>query len=156
MRRGACGRLAAASELGGARRGIVQQTHAKAPAARERWILWAALLVSQLVYLGILLSGMAPGDGGGPAILPLLLGAIGVGEAALAHLFWRRASGSGRAAHEPPPEPASAFTSSVLAWTLDESVAISALVLGFLGFPAATWGLFSGAAFVLMLVHRPG
>lgn len=126
------------------------------PAQVHRTVLWAALLASQLVYLALLGVGfrIAPEPVELP-VLPFALGAVAAATAGAAHWAWRRASGAGRPLHAPAPDDARAFTSYVIAWALDESIAIHALVLGFLGFPPSTWGVFSAAAFVLTLAHRP-
>lgn len=123
---------------------------------RTTQILWLALLVSQVAYAAIILSGVARVRTEPPEvpILPLVLGASAVGVGLLAHYFWRRATGSGRSLASPPP-PGAAFTHYLLAWVLDESLALYGLVLSLLAFPAAAWAPFNLAAFVLMLLHRP-
>ncbi|NNL67687.1 MAG: hypothetical protein HKP30_15660 [Myxococcales bacterium] len=128
----------------------------EAQARRVRLMLWASLLVSQLIYAGILLSGLVPVAEEPMALpLPAILGVAAALTGAAGHFFWRRASGDGATIHASAPEPAAAHTSYVIAWVLDESIAIYGLVLGFLAFPMTTWSLFSVAAFVLMLLHRP-
>ncbi len=87
-------------------------------------------------------------------VLPLAFAGVALATVAGAHLFWRRAAGSGRPTHE-APEPAAAFPSYLLAWVMDEAIALYGLVLGMLGFGAEAWGPFSAAGFVLMLLHRP-
>lgn len=125
-------------------------------ALRTNRILWLALLFSQLIYVVILLLVAQPlCDPSSLAVLPLAFGAAAAGSAVAAHLFWRRATGAGRALHDEPVTPAAAFQGYVLAWVLDESIAIYGMVLGFLGFPLASWAPFSAAAFALMLAHRP-
>jgi hypothetical protein len=128
-----------------------------AQARLTRTIVWVALLVSQAVYVALLLSGTvpvqkAPSAG---AIFPIALGAAATTTAIIAHNLWRRASGAGRPLHEVAPDAAGAVPQYLIAWVLDESVGIYGLVLGFLGFPSATWALFSAAGFLLLLVHRP-
>lgn len=129
---------------------------AEAQARTTRQVLWVTLLVSQLIYLGILLSGLVP-VASEPMNLPLpeILGAAAVLTGATAQFFWRRASADGATLQTGAPDPGAAATSYILAWVLDESIAIYGLLLGFLAFPATTWSLFSVAAFVLMLLHRP-
>jgi F0F1-type ATP synthase membrane subunit c/vacuolar-type H+-ATPase subunit K len=127
-----------------------------AQAKRTTQVLWLALLASQVAYAAIILSGAARIRAEPPdvPILPLVLGASAIGIGLLAHYFWRRATGSGRPLASPPP-PQTAFTHYLLAWVLDESLAIYGLVLSLLGFPDAAWAPFNLAAFVLMLLHRP-
>jgi hypothetical protein len=128
----------------------------KDPAQVQRTVLWAALMVSQLVYVGLLGLGIrvVPEPIDLPA-LPVALAAVAVATAVAAHWMWRRASGAGRPLHVPGPDDAQALTSYLLAWVFDESIAIHGLVLGLLGFAPSTWGPFSAAAVVLMLLHRP-
>lgn len=126
-----------------------------ARALRTVRILWIALLGAQAAYLGVILSGARVGDA--PLDLPafpIALAFVAAATAAGAHACWRRAHGAGRPAHERPP-PARAFVLYVLAWVLDESIAIYGLVLGLLAFPPAVWGPFSAAALGLTLAHRP-
>ena len=126
-------------------------------AVRTRQTIWLTLLVSQLIYVGIILSGVSqirsePVD---IPVFPIVLGVVAATTAAASHVFWRRATGAGRALHVAPPEPAAAFTSFMLAWVFDESIAIYGFVLSILAFSAATWAPFSLAGFALLLVHRP-
>jgi hypothetical protein len=128
-----------------------------AQARRTRWIFWLTLLAAQVLYVLVLLSGAAtvreePLDL--PA-LPIALAVVAVTTAIGSHVCWRRASGAGRPIHSGPPEPATSFTFYILAWVLDEGIAIYGLVLGLLAFSPSVWGPFSLAALVLMLVHRP-
>lgn len=128
-----------------------------AQAGRVRWILWGALLGSQLVYVAIAASGLVrirqePLD---LPVLPIALGGVAFATAILSHVFWRRASGAGRALHQSGPEPVAAQTGYLVAWVCDESVAIYGLVLALLAFGPGTWLAFSGAALVLMVLHRP-
>jgi len=120
-------------------------------------LLWGALLASQLVYLAILVSGALPARERplDLAALPVALGGAAAGAALAAHLLFRRGTGAGRAVHEAPPEEGAALTWLLLAWVLDEGVALAGLVLGLLGFSGAIWGPFSAAGLVLMLLHRP-
>ena len=48
-----------------------------------------------------------------------------------------------------------AFTEYIVAWVLDEAIAIFGLVLAFLALSTAVWAPFSVAALILMLLHRP-
>ncbi len=120
-------------------------------------VVWIALLLSQGIYVAIILFLAAQVRGAPPesSRLPMALGVVAVGTGVIAHVFWRRATGAGRAVHLPPPEPAAAFQHRIVAWVLDESIAVYAVVLGFLGFGASTWAPFSVAGAALLLVHRP-
>ncbi len=124
---------------------------------RTRQTIWLTLLVSQLIYVGIILSGVIQvrTEPVGIPVFPIVLGVVAATTAVASHVFWRRATGAGRALHVAPPEPAAAFTSFLLAWVLDESIAIYGFVLSLLAFGAAAWAPFSLAGFVLLLVHRP-
>jgi F0F1-type ATP synthase membrane subunit c/vacuolar-type H+-ATPase subunit K len=125
-------------------------------ARRNNWVVWAVLLLSQLVYVGIAASGVGRETSGPPPdVFVVALGVVAVGTALGAHLCWRRSRGAGRAVNEAPPTQQQAFTFFLLAAVLDESIAIYGLVLAFLGAPAETWAPFSVAAFALLLIHRP-
>lgn len=127
-----------------------------AQARRNNQVLWACLLFTQLVYVGIVASrGGAPRPSPLPTVFPLALGVVALATAFGAHLCWRRSRGAHLAAHEPPPSQQTAFTLFLLACVLDESIGIYGLVLGFLGAPPATWAPFNVAAIVLLLIHRP-
>ena len=124
---------------------------------RTQWVFWLTLLAAQVLYVLVILSGAArtreePLDL--PA-LPIALAVVALATAIGAHVCWRRASGTGRPIHSSPPEPATSFTFYILAWVLDESIALYGLVLGLLALSPSVWGPFSLAALVLMLVHRP-
>ncbi len=128
-----------------------------AQAERTRKIIWLTLLVSQLIYVAIILSGAIqtrtePVD---IPVFPMVLGVVAATTAVASHLFWRRATGAGRALHVAPPQPAAAFTSFLMAWVLDESIAIYGFVLSVLAFSAAAWAPFIVEAIALLLVHRP-
>jgi hypothetical protein len=124
---------------------------------RASRVLWSTLLASQLVYLALILSGVArvreqPLEL--PA-LPIAFGVVAGATGIAAHPLWRRASGAGRALPADPPEAAAAFTFFLLAWVLDESIAVYGLLLALLAFSPVSWSPFSAAALALMLVHRP-
>jgi F0F1-type ATP synthase membrane subunit c/vacuolar-type H+-ATPase subunit K len=126
-------------------------------ARQTRRLVWVVLLVSQLVYVGMLVGGSVPlGDARADLpMLPLAFAGLSLGEAAVAHFMWRRATGAGRPLHAAPVEPTAAFTSYLIAWVLDEAIGLYGFVMGFLGFPAEVWGWFSAAALALLVLHRP-
>jgi len=125
-------------------------------AKRITLVVWITLLASQGIYVALLLSGfITHAEPLHLPILPMLLGGVALGTAVGSHVCWRRAWGAGRAIHEAQPDPGTSFTSYLLSWMLDETVAIYGLVLGLLGFALAVWIPFSIAGFVLMLMHRP-
>jgi F0F1-type ATP synthase membrane subunit c/vacuolar-type H+-ATPase subunit K len=128
-----------------------------AQARRTNRILWLTLLASQVVYVVVLLSGAARtrDEALDLPVFPVALAVVALPTAIGSHFSWRRATGAGRPIHLAAPDPATAFTFYILAWVLDESIAIYGLVLGVLAFSAGVWGSFSMAAFALMLVHRP-
>jgi len=119
-------------------------------------VVWVVLLASQLIYVAILLSGVRtnPEPMDLPA-LPVALGVVALVTGLGSHLSWRRATGASRALHQDSPDPGTSFTFYMLAWTLDESIAVYGLLLGLLAFSPFVWALFSLAAFILLLSHRP-
>jgi hypothetical protein len=126
-------------------------------ARRINKILWLALIAAQVMYLAVILSGVGvtqdePLD---LQALPIALAVVAVATAMGSHLCWRRASGAGRPIHTTPAGPAASFTFYILAWVLDESIAIYGLILGLLAFSPEVWSPFSVAAFALILFHRP-
>ena len=128
-----------------------------AQARRTNWVVWAVLLLTQVVYAAIAASGIGrQASSPPPDVFAIALGIVAVGTAIGAHFSWRHSRGAGRAVNEPPPPPQQAFTYFILACVLDESIAIYGLMLAFLGAPAETWLPFSVAAFALLLIHRPG
>jgi hypothetical protein len=114
------------------------------------------MLVSQIIYVALLLAGVR---GASEFLdLPILaqaLGAVALATAIGSHICWRRASGSGRAIHTPPPDPNKSLPLYIVTWMLDESIAIYGLVLGMLAFPVDVWSLFSLIGFFLTILHRP-
>lgn len=111
-------------------------------------ILWAALLASQVVYVLVALSA-EPVAFGLPGALPLGLGVVAAFVAVLADLFYRRATRVGRGAPRRPHEAA------LVAWALDELIALLGLALALLGFAGSTWAGFSVVGAVLLVLHRP-
>ena len=127
-----------------------------AQARRVNQILWPTLLAAPLAYVAVILGGIGTSERPPdlPA-LPIALAGVALATGIGAQLSWRRATGAGQLAHATPPDPAKAFTFYILAWVLDETIAIFGLILGLLAFSTGVWGLFSLAAFVLMFSHRP-
>ncbi len=127
-----------------------------ATARRTNQILWTTLLLSQLVYAGIALSGIIEvvSTPPGPEIL-YALSAVALGLGVGSHYLWRRATGAGQTLHAATPAPSVAFGSYIVAWVLDEGIAILGLILALLAYSLSIWAPFSTAAFVLMLLHRP-
>jgi F0F1-type ATP synthase membrane subunit c/vacuolar-type H+-ATPase subunit K len=123
-------------------------------ARRNNWVLWACLLMSQVIYAGIAATRVVPTSPSVPA-MSMALAVVAFATAVGAHLCWRRSRGAGRAAHEPRPAQQIAFTFFLLACVLDESIGIYGLVLAFLGAPLATWAPFTAASIALLLIHRP-
>ena len=125
---------------------------------RTARLIWAVLLGAQVVYVlvGFLQHGAAGRALADNRVFPLTLGLITVIQLGAAHLFWRRASGAGRSLHDPSrPTAAAAITSYIIAWVLDESVAIYGLVLALLGLPVGIWLVFSAVAALAMILHHP-
>ncbi len=115
-------------------------------------LLWGSFLASQVVYVLLGLSGLlrgaggegVEGDGGAGSppgtLVPIALGGIAVVLGVVAHIVFRRAPAR-------PPGP-------IVAWALDEAIALLGLGLCFLGYPTATWLPFSGIGLGLTLLHR--
>jgi len=123
---------------------------------QTRWMVWGALLSSQVIYVGVSVAGLGAREEPLELLLfPIILGFLAAGTALGAHFCWRRAVGAHLAVHEARPEPASAFAGYILAWALDESIAIYGLVLALLAFQAEIWACFSAASLALFLIHRP-
>lgn len=131
----------------------------EAPAPeRVRWIVWAALAASVLIYFGVALSGVfGSGPPAGASWLPRLFGAAGVTASIAAHLLWRRATGAGLPVHRRgagAPGLVSALGAGLLAaWALDEAIAVLGLAL--LRYPREDWFLFFVVSLALLLAHRP-
>src|SRR5262245_30697563 len=120
--------------------------------------VWAALALSQLVYLFI---PAPPRENTGEisGAFPLVLGIVAVLQAILiAGLLQLRAFKPIQAGQLDPTSKAGAaqlFTTLMIAWVLAESVAIYGLVLRFLQFPLTTSLPFSLAGAFLLFLGRP-
>ena len=126
-------------------------------AKRTNRILWLTLFASQLVYVALALSGAVQvrTEPLNLPVFPIALAIVAAVTAAASHFSWRRASGAGDPVHTPRPHPSASFTFYILAWVLDESIAIYGLVLALLAFSVGAWAPFSLTAFVLIILHRP-
>ena len=119
-------------------------------------IVWAALLVSQWVYAGVVLFIGEPDVArSSETLLPIALGSVACALAAGAHFAWRSATGTHLPAHSGPPELPVALPRYIIAWMLIEAIALGGLVLGMLGFGASSWGPFMVAGTILMFLHQP-
>lgn len=127
----------------------------------QRTVIWAAMVGSVGVYLllGVQLGGqMSLAGGPRQPILPIAFGVLALGSAFGASLFWRRAREAEQQRTRPVEYPEEAPPVQhrlwILAWVLDEGVAVLGFVLAMMGFPLATWiGFVLGAA-VLLTLHR--
>jgi hypothetical protein len=125
-------------------------------AKRINKILWSVLLAAQLIYVVVGQSGIAPAPSNSvSATIPTVFAFIALAMGGASHFFWRRATGARQPIQTPRPETAIAFRSYLLAWILDEAIAILGLILAFLAVSMSIWAPFSLAAFVLMWMHRP-
>lgn len=124
-------------------------------AATTRWILWAALLASVLLYAAIpLLVAPPPSDPPLPA-LPGLFAGFGLAAAGAAlllhHLALRRPIAHGALDPVGPAHAPRVLVVLVIAWVLAEVPAILGLVLALLGGgPQAGWGLALLSALTLL------
>ena len=98
------------------------------------WIIWAALLGSQFIYLAVLyfkgkLSEVIAND----MTYIGAMGAMAFSILAISEFFWQKTKNKNSSdpskANSYTPER---FTNSIIAWALGESIAIYGLVLGFL------------------------
>jgi hypothetical protein len=121
-------------------------------------MIWIALLFSQAVYIAVafLRPGLVGTSFADNRIFSAALALVAVITAGMAHMFWRRASGQGLPFHEARGhDPAQSIPLFILAWVLDESIAIYGLVQALMGIPPEIWLLFSLAGAVLLIMHRP-
>ena len=87
----------------------------------------------------------------GPELLRILAFtfiAIGVSAGLAGHLCWRKAQQAA-----PGTQPHYTFT--LLAWALDETLALFGLILALGGIDTASWLLFLVPSVALLIVHRP-
>lgn len=108
-------------------------------------ILWGSFLATQVAYVVLGWSGLAPRIGvtsDSPlSKLPILFAGLAIVLAVAAHVMFQKT----RAAAPGP----------IVAWALDEAIALLGLVLCLFGFPPATWLPFSGIGFALTVLHAP-
>jgi hypothetical protein len=117
-------------------------------------IVWGAFVMTQLLFVALLLAGIAPGRSQ-PGELLAVFAVLALGAAIGGHAMWRRARGSFDRVMRETPDPATLLPFYIVAWAFDETIALCGLVLGVLGFPPAVWSAFSAAGFILTLMHRP-
>jgi F0F1-type ATP synthase membrane subunit c/vacuolar-type H+-ATPase subunit K len=123
--------------------------------ARVRALLiWGSLLSAQVLFVVLLLSGIVPAGRSQPGHLVTVLAVVALG-AGIGDPMWRRARAPLDRVMRQTPDPATLLPLYIVAWALDETIAIFGLVLGLLGFPPAVWGSFSTAGLILTLIHRP-
>jgi hypothetical protein len=127
---------------------------------RARWIVWAALNSSVLIYFAIAMSGLVrPAAPLAPAWLPQLMGALAIAAAIAGHLLWRQATGAGLPIHRSgsaaPSLGVALGPRLLLAWALDEAVSVLGLSVALLGHPKEEWFLFFVVSLALLLAHRP-
>jgi hypothetical protein len=121
-------------------------------------IIWAALAISQLVYLCL---PAPPLERTAPAsdLFPLALGVVAIVQAAIIVAILRVRAfepvQSGRLDPSSKAGAAKLFIALMVAWILAESVAINGFVLRFLHFPRAITLPFSIAGVFLLYVGRP-
>lgn len=110
-------------------------------------IIWLALVLSQAAYVFVafVARGSAAISLAANPLLPLALAVVAVVTGTVAHMFWGRAS-----------DEEAELTFLLLAWALDESVAIYGLVQALLGVPIWVWPWFCLAGVALLFMHRPG
>ena len=131
---------------------------AKSSTQNPTRLIWLTLLTSQIIYVvvGLTQSGAAGTSLSNERIFPIILGVVAIVTGGAAHFLWRRATGSSLPIHQAKRQtPQQAFIFFLLAWVLDESIAIYGLVLALLGLPASIWLAFSGGGAALLLLHRP-
>lgn len=118
-------------------------------------ILWISFLATQILFVVLLLSGIVPAGRAPPQDLATVFTVLALAAGIVAHLTWRRARSHVVRVVRKVPDPAALLPHYIVAWALDESIAIFGLVLGVLGFPPAVWSGLSAVAFFLTLMHRP-
>ena len=118
-------------------------------------VIWGSFLFAQALFVALLLAGIVPAGRSQPAHLVTIFSLLALAAGIGAHIMWRRARAPLDRVMREVPDPVALLPFYIVAWALDEAVALLGLVLGFLGFPAVVWSAFSAAGFILTLVHRP-
>ncbi len=118
-------------------------------------LIWGSFLMAQVLFVALLLAGIAPTGGSRPGELVTVFAVLALGAGIGAQVMWRRARGPFDRVMRETPDPATLLPLYIVAWALDETIALFGLVLGLLGFPPAVWSAFSVAGFILTLIHRP-
>jgi F0F1-type ATP synthase membrane subunit c/vacuolar-type H+-ATPase subunit K len=128
------------------------------PLNKVQRLIWLLLLASQAVYVAVALihPGLGATNLGESPVLSLALGLVAVVSGGVAHVIWRRASGANLSLHEfSNRQPAQMFPLFIMAWSIDESIAIYGLVQALLGISTLIWLPFSLAGALLLMLHRP-
>ena len=121
-------------------------------------ILWSVLALSQVIYLFVPAPARET-NGNLPELFPIVLGAValaqGVGIAALLRLRAFNPIQAGRLDPTSKEGAGQLFTTLILAWALEESVAIYGLVVRFLQFDLLYSTPFTAAGALLLFLGRP-
>jgi hypothetical protein len=128
------------------------------PLPQTERIVWGVLLLSQLVYLGVAASGVVRiRDEPLPMpLLPIALAVVSLGAGVAASILHARARVAGERPHPTSGVPGgAAFTSYLVAWVIDEIIAINGLVVALLAFSPDEWLPFFVVALLLTVLHRP-
>ena len=125
-------------------------------------MVWAVLVLSQVVYLVIPALLTLPNTGRNSDFLRLFAGCLGVVaflQAVGVAIYFRRGVlapiASGQLDVRTAAGAGRLFRVLIICWVVGESIAIYALVLRFLGAPTGFWAPFPIAAAVLFLYVRP-
>ncbi len=121
-------------------------------------LAWFGMLIGQGFYL-VLAWWSAEQINLGLAhvtALPYALGGAAAIAGLLSHRLWRKA-GVERVIAAPPQIIPDALIRKrlLIAWSLDDGVAMTGLMLALLGFTHQTWLIFNVAGCGLLLLHRP-
>jgi hypothetical protein len=128
------------------------------PLNKIQRLVWLLLLASQAVYIAVALlhPGLGATDLAENPIFSVALALVAVVSGGMAHILWRRASGANLSLHEfSSRHPVQMFPLFIMAWSIDESIAIYGLVQALLGISIMIWLPFSLAGALLLMLHRP-
>jgi hypothetical protein len=112
------------------------------PDTQQLWLLWVSFLISQCVFLGILLF-LSP-DGDADLVMVIALGAVGLFEI-LFGLF-----GVPLVMWKSPAQ-----TAYLVRWALHEAGVVSGFALVFVGGPMPVFLGLLGVSFIAMWLTRP-